>query len=310
MGLLELSAGLALLASLFAALQAVSVEYGMSNGEYAADRSPALAAAVISIVVSVVVFWTLLVARDVSPADATLWQLAPFAIAGLGNPAAFRLLYFRSIDRIGARLSAAVVSANPAVAAILAVPVLGERFTLLTAGGLVCIVVGAVVLQAARAGEDDSDDLMVAELATLEPSDLALPLAAMGLLGGSFVLVKVGLDGYGNTLVGTAVGQTAALVGFVALFGVSQQARRQVRISDRTALVAFTLAGVFVAANWLAWFSALQLGTVVTVVPLANVYPLFIVAISYALVRRVPTSPRIVGGIATIVVGATLMQLG
>lgn len=309
MAIIELSAGLALLASLFSALQAVVVEYGMSTGEFAEERSPALAAAVVSIVVSVVVFWALVVARDVSLTEATLWNLAPFAVAGLGNPAAFRVLYFRSIDRIGARISAAVVSANPAIAAILALPILGERFTLLTALGLLCIVVGAVVLQVARGGDDDSEDLLVTELASLEPRELALPLGAMCLLGCSFVLVKIGLDGYGNTLVGTAVGQTAALVGFVVLFSVSRTSRRQVRIRDRTALLAFTLAGVFVAANWLAWFSALQLGTVVTVVPLANVYPLFIVVISYALIRQVPTSPRIVAGIATIIVGATLMQV-
>ena len=310
MGLLEVSAGLALLASLFSALQAVSVEYGMENGEYRADRSPALAAAVISIVVSVAVFWTLLAVRDVSVPDASPWKLLPFAVAGLGNPAAFRLFYFRSIDRIGARVSAAVVSANPAVAALLAVPMLGERFTLFSALGLLCIVTGAVVLQAARTGDDGSDDLLVTELTRLDLRDLALPLTAMALLGASFVLVKIGLNGYGNAFVGTAVGQTAALAGFVVLFGSSRSARRQVRVRDATALVAFTLAGLFVAANWLAWFSALQLGTVVTVVPLANVYPLFIVAISYALVRQFPTSPRVIGGITAIIVGATLMQLG
>jgi uncharacterized membrane protein len=80
-------------------------------------------------------------------------------------------------------------------------------------------------------------------------------------------------------------------------------------IRDRTALVAFTLAGVFVAGNWLAWFSALQLGTVVNVVPLSNTYPLFIVAISYLLARQVPRSPRVIGGIVFIVVGAIVMQL-
>lgn len=50
MQFLELSATLAVLASLFAALQALTVEYGLSNGEYVEGRSPALAA-VISIVV-------------------------------------------------------------------------------------------------------------------------------------------------------------------------------------------------------------------------------------------------------------------
>jgi uncharacterized membrane protein len=249
----------------------------MSNGKYAADRSPALAVAFISIVVSVAMFWTLFVVRDAS-LPATPWKLVPFALAGLGNPAAFRLLYFMSVDRLGARVSAAVVSANPAVAAILALPVLGEQFTVRSALGLLGIVAGAVVLQAARAGDDGRDgydDLLVEERTRLELRGLAYPLA-----------------------------------GFVVLFGVSRSARRQVRVRDRLALVAFTLAGVFVAANWLAWFSTLQLGTVVTVVPLANVFPLFIVAVSYALVRQVPTSPRVIGGIAVIVAGATLMQLG
>lgn len=310
MGIIELSVALALLASLFAALQAVTVEYGMSNVEYAADRSPALTAAVISIVVSVAVFWTLLVVRDVSLPDVSPWKLVPFAVAGLGNPAAFRLLYFRSIDRIGARVSAAVVSANPAVAAILALPILGERFTVHSALGLLCIVAGAVVLQAARAGDDEIEDLLIKEISQLELRDLAFPLTAMCLLDCSFVLVKIGLNSYGNTLVGTAVGQTAAFAGFIVLFGASRSARRWVRVRDRMALVAFTLAGVFVTANWLAWFSALRLGTVVTVVPLVNVYPLFIVAISYALVRQIPTSPRVIGRITAIIAGATLMQLG
>lgn len=307
--ILELSAGLALLASVFAGLQALAVEYGLSNGEYATDRSPALAAAVISIVVSVVVFWTLLFARGVSFETATLREIAPFAIAGLGNPAAFRLLYFRSIDRIGARLSAAIVSANPAIAAMLAVPIFGESFTVVSGVGLLCIVGGAVVLQVTETGEESNGDLLIDELTGLELRDLVLPATAMLVLGCSFVLVKMGLNSYGDPLAGTAIGQTAALVAFVGLFGLSSDSRRHVGIRDWTALGAFTLAGAFVAANWLAWFFALQIGTVVTVVPLSNVYPLVVVAVSYALVRQVPKSPRVVGGITSIVVGATLMQL-
>ncbi|MBX0296177.1 EamA family transporter [Haloarcula nitratireducens] len=307
--ILELSTGLALLASVFSGLQAVSVEYGMENGEYADDRSPALAAAVVSIVVSVVVFWALLLVRGVSFDALTLGAVAPFVVAGLANPAAFRLLYFQSIDRIGARISAAIVSANPAIAAILAVPLFEESFTAVTAGGLLCIVAGGVVLQTSETGEGTHDDLLVEELAEVDLRDLLVPLVAMTMLGCSFVLVKMGLNSIDDSLVGTAIGQTAALLAFLALFGASGTSRRQVGIRDRTALVAFTLAGVFVAGNWLAWFSALRIGTVVTVVPLSNVYPLVVVAISYLAIRRVPRSPRILGGITAIVVGATLMQL-
>lgn len=309
MVLVELSAGLAVLAAVFSALQAVTVEYGMTSGDVVDYRSSALAAAVISIVVSVAVFWVLLLVRGVSLDGVTLRAVLPFAIAGLSNPAAFRLLYFRSIDHIGARISAAVVSANPAIAAMLALPIFGTPFTALTGIGLVCIISGAVVLQMTSSSAGETEDLLTEELATMELRDLLLPCTAMLTLAVSFVLVKIGLNRLSNPLIGTAIGQTAALVAFLVLFGVSGNSRRQVLVRDRTALVAFTLAGVFVAGNWLAWFSALQIGTVVTVAPLANTYPLFVVAISYLAARQMPRSPRVIGGITAIVVGATLMQL-
>lgn len=306
---LELSAGLALLAAVFSALQAIAVEYGLDSGDFAKQRSPALVAAVVSIVVSVGIFWLLLAARGTSVDAVGLWEIAPFAVAGLANPAAFRLLYFRSIDRIGARISAAVVSANPAVAAILALPLFGEPFTILTGVGLVCIIAGAVVLQSTGNSATEGTDLLLEELAGVGLRDIVVPGVAMLMLGVSFVLVKIGLNRISDPLLGTAIGQTAALVAFVVLFGVSSGSRRKMYIRNQTALVAFTLAGVFVAGNWLAWFSALQLGTVVNVVPLSNTYPLFIVAISYLLARQVPRSPRVIGGIVFIVVGAIVMQL-
>lgn len=309
MAAVQLSVGLALLASVFSGLQAICVEYGLSNGDAADDRSPTLAAAVISITVGVGIFWILVFVRRVPLADVTLLKLAPFAIAGLANPAAFRLLYFRSIDRIGARFSAAAVSANPVVAVLLAALFLGESLTVATGLGLGCIVVGVVVLQASGTAADTHHDLLAAELARLDLSDLLVPTTAMGLLGGSFVLVKFGLDRYPEPLVATAVGQSAALAAFVALLSVSRESRRRVQIRDRTMLVAFVLAGTFVAANWLAWFSALQIGTVLVVVPLSNLYPLVVVAISYAVARQFPTSPRILVGITSIVVGASVMQM-
>jgi drug/metabolite transporter (DMT)-like permease len=39
-----------------------------------------------------------------------------------------------------------------------------------------------------------------------------------------------------------------------------------------------------------------------------NTYPLVIAAVSYALARQLPRSPRVVAGIVAIVVGASLMQ--
>lgn len=309
MAALQLSVGLALLASVFSGLQAICVEYGLSHGDAPEDRSPTLAAAVIGIAVGVGIFWTLVFLRRVPLVEASPLKLAPFAIAGLVNPAAFRLLYFRSIDRIGARFSAAVVSANPVVAVLLAALVLDEPLTVATALGLGCIIVGVVILQASGTDPEARNDLLTEELARLNTRDIVVPTVAMGLLGSSFVLVKIGLEQYPQPLVGTAVGQTSAFAAFAVLFCVSRESRRRVRVRNRTMLLAFVLAGVFVAGNWISWFSALRIGTVLVVVPLSNLYPLVVVAVSYALIRQVPTSPRIIVGIVTIVVGASVMQL-
>jgi drug/metabolite transporter (DMT)-like permease len=45
------------------------------------------------------------------------------------------------------------------------------------------------------------------------------------------------------------------------------------------------------------------------VVPLMNTYPLFVVAISYTAVHHLLRSPRVIGGIASIVVGVLLIQI-
>lgn len=282
--------------------QTVSVEYGLDNGDCPGDRSPALTAAFLSIVVSVV-FWALLVVRGLPTERIPIRATLPSSSQACSILRPFVSCTSRVVDRIGARISAAIISVNPAVATVLALSLFGEPFTLLTAAGLVSIIAGAAILQITGSSPDAENDLLVGKLASIELRDVSVPAAAMVLLGVSFVLVNYGLDGYSDPLLDTAVGQTSALVAFVVLFGVSKGSRRRAYVRDRTALAAFVIGGLFVAGNWLAWFSALQIGDVVTVVPLSNTYLLFIVAISYLAALQVPKSPRVIAGIVSIVLG-------
>jgi drug/metabolite transporter (DMT)-like permease len=303
-GAIELAAALALFAALCFGLQAIVVEIGMKRGT-------AFAAAFVSIVVSTVIFWVLAGVRGI-PVDAVRSPaILPLVAAGIGYPALFRLLYFEGIERVGPSLASAIVAANPAVAALLAVLVLGERLTPLMVGGLGLIVVGAAVLQFAQGtGETRGGaDLLLERLQRAGARDLLYPAGAMLLFGAGSVLIKYGLDRFPSTVTATAVTQTSALVVFLGLLVVSGDARSTVRIRDRRAFGAFVVAGVFVALAWLGQFFALRTGTVVTVIPLINVYPLIVVVVTYALARQVPRSPRILAGILSIAVGATLLQL-
>lgn len=300
---------LSLFAAVCVALQTIAVEVGLRRTE----GSGAFTAALVSIVVSVAVFWAILAVRGF-PAGVTVAGLVPFVVAGILNPAAFRLLYFEGIDRVGARVAATIQATYPAIATLLAVATLGETLSALTAGGVALIVVGGGILQFVRnvAADDGAPatDLIAAELAELAPRDLVYPAVATVILAVSYVIVKYGLDQMPAPVVATATGQTTALVAFLGILAVSPRSRRQLSTVSRPAYLAFAGAGVAVAAFWLAQFFALEVGTVVTVIPLVSTAPLFVVAISYALARQLPRSARVVLAVLAIVGGVVLIQVG
>lgn len=313
MAVSETSVVLALIASLAFGLQAHAVEIGMDRAREIIDRTPALTAAYISIVVSAVLFWLFVWYRGVP--ELSLGSLWPFIVAGVVYPGAFRLLYFQGIDRVGSSVAAAVVAANPALSALLAVLFLGETLTLLVGTGVLFIVGGGILLQLAyntANSEDDAEtDVVLRKLRQADLTDLLYPAGAFLCIGSGYVVIKFGLNRFPDAAVATATAQTAALVVFTALIASSGNARDELRDGVRTrfAVGTFVVAGVFVAVAWLSQFFALQFGTVIVVTPLVNSYPLVIVIIAYALSQSIPRSLHIITGITAIIVGAVLIGL-
>jgi drug/metabolite transporter (DMT)-like permease len=314
----ELAAGLAFLTAVCIGLSTVAVGIGLDRVRADHDGSPVFAAAFVALVVGLVVFWAAALVRGVPVSALSPTTLWPFVLAGVLYPALFRLLYYTGIDRIGANVTGAVVAANPAVAALLAIPLLGERFTVATAAGLIAIVGGAGLLQLAdetdadggSAGTSAATDVIVRELAGSDARDLLYPLGALVAVGVGYVLISFGLDSFPHAVTATAITQTAGVLTLLAVLLQSGDARRQVGVvSGHRAGLAFVVgAGAVVAVGWLSQFAALGIGSVVVVVPLVNTYPLVIAAVSYGLARQLPRSPRVVAGIVAIVGGASLVQ--
>lgn len=301
---------LALFAAVAFALYTVVIERGMALADFEAASSPALTAAFFATMVTFAAFWVMTIARGV-PVDAmTVAGVAPFVIAGIVYPALFRFLYFEGIDRIGAALAAAILSAFPAVSAILAVWSLDERLGVYAAIGIALIVIGVALLQLTQQAEDEAEqvtDILLERLAAAEPIDFLYPATAMVTTGAAYVLIRYGLSYFPDPIAATAITQTPAFVifgGWAVLTGASQGGLNP----GRAAAAAFVLSGGFNVLGWLGQFYALQSGTVVTVVPLLNTIPLFIMAISYAEARQLPRSPRVVTAVIAIVVGASLVQ--
>lgn len=303
------SAVLALVAALGYAIQAVGIEVGLDSWNRVTERATPFTAAFINVLVATTLFWVLFVVWGDVPSW-TASELVPFVVAGILNPAVFQLLYFRGIDSVGASVSAALVAGNPAIAALVAVPLLRAQVGVATVGGIACIVAGAAMLQLVQNADHDAAerDAVLARLAGTSPRDLLAPLLAMVFLGTSFVLVSLGLSGFPHPIAGTAVAQSAALVVFLSIVAVSPARRRRLRVGDRTALLAFVVAGLAFAGGWVANFFALQLGSAVAVIALADTFPLFVLVGQYGRARQLPRSYRVVAAVTAIVGGAILVE--
>lgn len=302
------SAGLAVFAAASFAVYTIALERGMERARIDADASPTLGAAFLSTVVAFVVFWALALSRGIPFDGLTVANVAPFVVAGVAYPALFRLLFYEGIDRVGAGLTAAVAGAHPAIAAVVAVAALGEVVTPVGGVGILLVVAGVVLLQLTQGAEgDDLEDVLKERLATSRTIDLLFPLGATVAVAGSLVLIKWALDRFPDPVTATAITQIPALVIFAGWVFAAPRGVEQLRVRG-SVLAAYAVAGLFVVGGWLGQFFALRIGTVVTVVPVLNAYPLIVVAITYGLARQVPRSPRVLGAIVAIIAGATLVQ--
>jgi drug/metabolite transporter (DMT)-like permease len=306
-----MSVALALLSSLGFGLQTLFVRRGLSRD----DESTPLAAATVTLVTSCTLLAAILFVRRGVPALPALAFLLPFLVAGVLDPGVSRLLYFEGIDRVGPSVAAALTAGSPAVATFVAVPLLGERLTPAKALGVGLVVLGVATIQFRRPAADESSvagelDAIRQELLDTSPRDLSVPAGAAVVIALSFVVVKIGLAGPVGTLVGTTVAQLAAVATILPLALGSGRVRRYAGTASAGASASFVAAGLFVGTAWYAMFLALDLGSVVTVLPVVSTYPLVVVAASYALAREWPRSPALLAAVCAIVVGAAAVQVG
>lgn len=307
-----LTAALAVTAALCFGAQTLLIQRGLD-----ADRdASALGAAALTLVVSTLVLWGLVAARRGVPALPPVALLALFALSGVADPGFARLFYFEGIDRMGPTVPAAITAVSPAVAAVLAVAALGSNLRFIEVVGLGLVVAGVAVLQVVRPSSDVAGGATVRtgvirrELVGASGRDFLFPLAATGCIAGSFVLAKVGLDAFPDTLTATAVTQTAALLLLLPISAGSGPARRYLRSPTRASVVAFLASGVVVAIGWYAMFLALEGGTVVAVLPVVSTYPLIVIAGTCLVERLLPRSLVLLGAVLAIVTGSIAVQLG
>ncbi len=282
-----MSSFFALLSAVFFAAEALCVRLSLRG-------STAATATVVSIGTNITALWV------VAAAGGSLRHLLTFAslvflMAGAFAPALARLTYYKSINLIGVARAAVLSNTTPLFAAMLAVPVLGERLTWPVGAGTVLVVAG-VALAIRPGAEPPSTHSTGRRLTT--GGLLALNTAVMASV--SSMLRKIGDPVLGAAL--TVTGSLVVLVPYVAARWKDEPLR-----ASRGSLVWLIASGLLTTGGFLAYYLALSLGDVVVVTPLSNTTPLFVVALLSAFRQVERVTAHIVVGAALTVAGVLLI---
>ena len=221
-----------------------------------------------------------------------------FAVIGLFRPFLSANLALAGVRHLGPTLTTTLASTAPLFAALFAVTLLGESFTPPGLAGTIVIVFAIALLT--RPGKTKAVWPLWALL-------LPLGAAAFRALGHAFT--KYGLDEVPEPLFAGLVGYTVSLV--IALTTTASRARRRARmIRWHPGLLWFFGGGIINGFSIWSLNTALGMGSVVSVVPIVSLSPIFSFFLGLLVFRRETFTVRIMVSILLVVPGVILVSIG
>jgi drug/metabolite transporter, DME family len=223
------------------------------------------------------------------------WACLLFAAVGIIRPSLSSVLATSSIKVMGPTLTSALTAATPLFGAFIAITFLGEHLTVPIAIGTLAVIAGAVVGAWSPQGVKRSWPLWA----------LALPLGASLIRAVGHAVTKTGLVEVPSASFAVMVSNTVSLA--VALVAFKVQARPF--SGTRTSLLWFLASGIANALSLQFLNSALQVGDLVSVIPIVSATPVFTMVMGYLWFGREIISTRTLVTIALIVPGVILVAV-
>jgi uncharacterized membrane protein len=258
------------------------------------EGTDARSGTIVSIAASAVVYW-LLAPLFVENWYWLTWACVLFAAVGLIRPSLSSVLATSSIKVMGPTLTSALTAATPLFGAFLAITFLGEHLTLPIAIGTVAVVTGAIIGAWSPQGVKRSWPLWA----------LILPLGASAIRAIGHVVTKIGLVEVPSASFAVMVSNTVSLA--VALVAFRLEGRPFV--GTRESHLWFIASGVANALSLQFLNSALQVGELVSVIPIVSATPVFTLLMGYLWFGREIISARTIVTIALIVPGVILVAV-
>ncbi|HEY7319490.1 MAG TPA: EamA family transporter [Candidatus Binatia bacterium] len=251
----------------------------------------------ISILVQNLVLWTAVFFLRGIPAVSGI-AVTLFVIVGVFQ-LGVRLLAYTGVLKIGASRSSALQSINPLISATIAIVVLKESATTLTVFGTLLVVTG-VILVSWRAER---------ELLNFRWWHLLLPIGAAMLSGVNHPMRRYALSLSNEPLFFAAFMGFVTLIAFAGYMLFSPHETRLVW--DRRALWPFLCTGLFETFSIFLIITALSIGPVVVIAPMAATYPVWALIGAKLFLRDVEQiGLRAAIGILSVVAGTVAIHLG
>lgn len=281
---------LALITSIFYASALVSARAGM---RYSTPTTVTL----VSILIQNLLLWSAIFVTG-GVHTVPLIGILLFTVVGIFQ-LGVRLLAYTGVEKIGASRSSALQSVSPLISAAIAVAILGEPTTPLIVLGT-CLVVAGIVLISWKPER---------QLADFRRWHLLLPIGAAFLTGINHPIRRYVLTMADEPLFFSALMGSVSLVGFLIYFAVSRRSQRLVW--NRKAIGPFLATGVCETMSILMIITAISMGRVVIVAPIAASYPVWSLIESAIFLRDVePINWKIIMGIVSVVAGNFAIHLG
>lgn len=229
--------------------------------------------------------------------------LLSFGAAGLMGTFLGRVLYYDSIDRIGAGRTEPLKSSMPLFASLIAVLVLGETLTMAHTGGIVLIVVGIAVIswETTNSGTERGEDVSV--------TALGLPLLAAVAFATEPNLVRIGFEQGTPLLVGLTLKTVAAAIGFLGYLRYRGTLRFD-RLLGEPHTKWYLAAAVANSLAVLGYYAALKVSRVVVVAPITQTSPLLVAVLAYVFLSHLEQITwRLISASLLVVVGAGVVTV-
>lgn len=281
---------LALVTSVFYAAALVSARAGM---RYSTPTTVTL----VSILMQNVLLWTAVFASG-GVHSVPLAGILLFTVVGIFQ-LGVRLFAYTGVEKIGASRSSALQSVSPLISATIAIVVLGEQASALILLGTLLVVAGIVLVSWKPERQ----------IASFRRWHLLLPVGAACLTGMNHPIRRYVLTMANEPLFFSALMGTVSLGGFLIYLAVSPQSQRLVW--NRDAVRPFLVTGLSETMSILCIITAISLGRVVIVAPIAASYPVWSLIFAGLFLRDVePTTWKIIAGILSVVAGNFAIHLG